>query len=37
MASTEPREMLIDDVTGDGAPDIVTIMHDRIVIYPQDD
>jgi hypothetical protein len=36
MASAEPREMLIADVTADGANDLVTIMHDRIVIYPQD-
>ncbi|MBN1817497.1 MAG: VCBS repeat-containing protein [Sedimentisphaerales bacterium] len=32
----EPRELLIADVTGDGAADLVTIIHDRIIVYPQD-
>jgi hypothetical protein len=32
----EPREMKVDDVTGDGKDDLVTIIHDRIIIYPQD-
>lgn len=32
----EPREMRIADVTGDGAEDLVTVIHDRIIIYPQD-
>lgn len=36
MGMVEPRELLISDVTGDGIADIVTLMHDRIVIYPQD-
>lgn len=36
----EPREFepsmgVIDDVTGDGAPDLVLLAHDRILIYPQ--
>jgi hypothetical protein len=35
-AVTEPRELTIDDVTGDGKPDLVTVIHDRIIIYPQD-
>jgi len=33
---TEPREMTIADVTGDGKDDLVTVIHDRIIIYPQD-
>jgi hypothetical protein len=32
----EPREMTVADVTGDGKPDLVTVIHDRIIIYPQD-
>ena len=32
----EPREMKIVDVTGDGKNDLVSIIHDRIIIYPQD-
>ena len=34
--TTEPREMKIADVTGDGKEDLVTIIHDRIIVYPQD-
>jgi len=34
--SVEPREMVIADVTGDGKNDLVTVIHDRIIIYPQD-
>jgi hypothetical protein len=32
----EPRELKIADVTGDGKTDLVTVIHDRIIIYPQD-
>ena len=32
----EPREILIDDVTGDGAGDLIILIHDRIIVYPQD-
>lgn len=32
----EPREMKIADVTNDGKNDLVTVIHDRIIIYPQD-
>lgn len=32
----EPRELAVADVTGDGKADLVTIIHDRIIIYPQD-
>jgi hypothetical protein len=35
-AITEPRELTVADVTGDGKPDLVTVIHDRIIIYPQD-
>ena len=34
--SIEPRELLIADVTGDGQNDLIVIVHDRIIIYPQD-
>jgi hypothetical protein len=34
--SVEPRELRIADVTGDGKNDLVTVIHDRIIIYPQD-
>ena len=32
----EPRELQLADVTGDDKADLVTIIHDRIIIYPQD-
>ncbi len=35
-ASVEPREISIAEVTGDGKNDLVTVIHDRIIIYPQD-
>jgi len=35
-SSVEPRELKIADVTGDGRDDLVTVIHDRIIIYPQD-
>ena len=34
--SVEPRELKVADVTGDGKNDLVTVIHDRIIIYPQD-
>jgi len=34
--SIEPRELIIADVTGDDKDDVVTIIHDRVIIYPQD-
>ena len=33
----QPREGLIADVTGDGRADLVLLVHDRVLIYPQDD
>jgi len=35
-SSAEPRELTVADVTGDGKDDLVTVIHDRIIIYPQD-
>ncbi len=32
----EPRELKIVDITSDGKDDLVTVVHDRIIIYPQD-
>jgi hypothetical protein len=32
----EPREALIVDITGDGKNDLVVIVHDRILAYPQE-
>jgi hypothetical protein len=32
----EPREALITDVTGDGKNDLVILVHDRILVYPQE-
>jgi hypothetical protein len=34
--SMEPREALIDDFTGDGKNDLAIIVHDRILVYPQE-
>ncbi len=31
----EPREALVTDVTGDGKNDLVIMVHDRILVYPQ--
>ncbi len=32
----EPREALVGDVTGDGKPDLIVFVHDRILVYPQE-
>jgi hypothetical protein len=32
----EPREALVADVTGDGKNDLVVLVHDRILVYPQE-
>lgn len=32
----EPREVAIADVTGDGKADVVLLIHDRILVYPQE-
>jgi hypothetical protein len=31
----EPRAVFVDDVTGDGHADLIVIVHDRVLIYPQ--
>lgn len=33
---SEPREALIVDVTGDKKNDLVVVVHDRILVYPQE-
>ena len=32
----EPRELIVADVTGDALPDIAIIVHDRVIVYPQE-
>jgi hypothetical protein len=32
----EPREALIVDLTGDGKNDLAVIVHDRVLVYPQE-
>ena len=32
----EPREALITEVTGDGKNDLVVVVHDRVLLYPQE-
>ncbi|MGE3821258.1 MAG: FG-GAP repeat domain-containing protein, partial [Isosphaeraceae bacterium] len=34
--STEPRDLTLGDVDGDGLQDLILIVHDRILIYRQD-
>jgi hypothetical protein len=34
--SAEPREALVADLTGDGKNDLAVIVHDRILVYPQE-
>ncbi len=33
----EPREGAVADVTGDGRDDLILLVHDHVLIYPQDD
>ncbi len=35
-SSFEPHEMLLEDLTGDGKPDLAILVHDRLLIYPQE-
>ena len=35
-AKAEPREIVVSDVTGDGKPDLAMLIHDRVLVYPQD-
>jgi hypothetical protein len=32
----EPREALVADVTGDGKNDLIVLVHDRVLVYPQE-
>lgn len=32
----EPREILVEDFTGDGRDDILLLIHDRLLLYPQE-
>jgi hypothetical protein len=32
----EPREAVVADVTGDGKSDLIVLVHDRLLLYPQD-
>jgi hypothetical protein len=34
--SMEPREAAVADVTGDGKADLIVLVHDRILVYPQE-
>jgi len=34
--SPEPREVRVADVTHDGKPDLILLIHDRILVYPQE-
>jgi hypothetical protein len=35
-AVPEPREAVVSDVTGSGKNDLVVLVHDRILVYPQE-
>jgi len=35
-ALPEPRECAVADVTGDGKNDLIVLVHDRILVYPQE-
>jgi len=32
----QPRAVLVSDVTGDGKNDLVVLVHDRLIVYPQE-
>ncbi|HWD19495.1 MAG TPA: VCBS repeat-containing protein [Verrucomicrobiae bacterium] len=34
--SLEPREAAVADVTGDGKNDLIVLVHDRLLLYPQE-
>ncbi|WP_309386379.1 FG-GAP repeat domain-containing protein [Cerasicoccus frondis] len=34
-APLEPREVMVGDFTGDGRQDIILLVHDRMLLYPQ--
>ena len=33
---SEPREAIVADVTDDGKNDLIVVVHDRIIVYPQE-
>ncbi len=35
-ALPEPRECVVTDVTGDKKNDLIVLVHDRILVYPQE-
>lgn len=35
-SGSEPREVLVADVTGDGLSDLILLSQDRVLVYPQD-
>jgi hypothetical protein len=35
-AGAEPREVVVGDVTGDGKDDVILLVHDRLIAYPQE-
>lgn len=34
-AVNQPREIVIADLTSDGRQDLVLVVHDRVLLYPQ--
>ncbi len=34
--TAEPREAVVADVTGDGKNDLIILVHDRVLVYPQE-
>jgi len=34
--AAEPREAVVADFTGDGKNDLAVLVHDRILVYPQE-
>jgi hypothetical protein len=32
----EPREAIVADLTGDGKNDLAVVVHNRILVYPQE-
>ncbi len=34
-ATYQPSSVIVGDLTGDGAPDVALLVHDRVLIYPQ--
>ncbi len=35
QGAPEPREIICTDITGDGKDDIILLVHDRVLVYPQ--